>query len=155
MELTDYEVTATTATDASPAELLVAAEPATGATTDGGAVPAAAPPATPHTLSFPVNAKPRATGIGFNKFGDAINLAELPDEDSNVVKAPQGYVEVIAEFDALPILVAAGEIAMVGKLAPSATGAKAMNLLRSGERLSVATEYSAIVERLAQSGGAE
>ena len=62
---------------------------------------------------------------------------------------PRGFIELIAEFDALPILVAGGEIALVGKLAPTAGGARAMILLRSGERLATGTEYKAVVERLA------
>ena len=68
---------------------------------------------------------------------------------------PKGFVELIAEFDALPLLVAASEIALVGKVAPSAGDTKAMVLLRSGERLATGTEYAAIVERLALCVGAD
>ena len=71
------------------------------------------------------------------------------------MKTPRGFVEVIADHDALPILVSASEIALVGKLAPNAGGAKAMILLRSGERLMTGTEYGAVVERLALSVGAD
>ena len=66
---------------------------------------------------------------------------------------PRGFIETITDLDALPILVAASEIALVPKLAPSAVGAKTMILLRSGERLAVGTEYGAIMERLALSVG--
>ena len=62
---------------------------------------------------------------------------------------PRGYLAVIADFDALPVLVAAREIAVVSKLVPSEVGAQTMLLLRSGDRLAVGTEYGAIVQRLA------
>ena len=63
--------------------------------------------------------------------------------------APPGFIETVADIDALPILVAAGEIMLISKLAPSAGDAKTMILLRSGERLTIATEYNQIVHRLA------
>ena len=63
--------------------------------------------------------------------------------------APTGFIETVADIDALPILVAADYIAVISKLAPSAGGAKTMTLLRGGERLAVGTEYNQFVQRLA------
>ena len=64
---------------------------------------------------------------------------------------PRGFVAVIADHDALPVLIATGEIAVVSRLTPSEGGAKTAILLRGGERLMVGTEYGALVERLALS----
>ena len=69
--------------------------------------------------------------------------------------APGGFIEVIGEFDALPGLVAVGEIAVVSKAAPTAGDARTMILLKGGERLAVATEYDAVVARIAQGVGAD
>ena len=69
--------------------------------------------------------------------------------------APRGFIEVIADHDALPVLVAAREVAVVTRLPATESGAKTMILLRSGERLAVATEYQSIVDRLALSVGTE
>ena len=67
---------------------------------------------------------------------------------------PRGFLAVITDYDALPLLVAVSEIAVVQRMPPSElSGAKASILLRSGERLMVGTEYGAIVERLALSVG--
>lgn len=62
---------------------------------------------------------------------------------------PKGYLAVIADFDALPVLIAVGEIALVSKLVPTEVGAKTAIILKGGYRLLVGTEYGAIVERLA------
>ena len=72
-------------------------------------------------------------------------------------KRPAGYVETITAEDAnsLPVLVAAGEIALVSELPANEGGAKTMILLRSGEKLAVGSDYQAIVDRLALSVGTE
>ena len=62
---------------------------------------------------------------------------------------PRGFLPVIADHDALPILIAADEIAMISKLVPSESGGKTVIVLRGGLRLMTGTEYGAIVERLA------
>ena len=69
--------------------------------------------------------------------------------------ATAGFIEAIAEYDALPVLLAVGAIAVVTKAVPTAGDAKAVILLRSGERVAVATEYDAVVARIAQSVGAD
>ena len=66
---------------------------------------------------------------------------------------PQGFLAVIAEYDALPVLIAVSEIAVISKLVPTYGDAKTSILLASGERIRVGTEYASIVQRLAQSVG--
>ena len=66
------------------------------------------------------------------------------------MNTPNGYLATVTAFDALPVLIASGEIAMVTKLEPSESGAKTMLLLRSGERVMTGTEYQAIADRLAE-----
>ena len=68
---------------------------------------------------------------------------------------PRGFLAVITDYDALPVLVAVSEIAVVSRMPPSEGGAKTAILLRGGERLMVGTEYGAIVERLALSVGTD
>ena len=62
---------------------------------------------------------------------------------------PKGFLAAITDFDALPVLIAAGEIAMISKLTPSESGGKTVITMRGGLRLMTGTEYGAIVERLA------
>ena len=69
--------------------------------------------------------------------------------------APRGFIEVVSDYDALPGLVAIDAIAVVSKATPTAGDAKAVILLKGGERLAVATAYDAIVARIAQSVGAD
>ena len=69
--------------------------------------------------------------------------------------APKGFIALIADFDALPILIASGEIAVVTRLPATEGAAKAMLLLRSGERLMVGSDYQSIVDRLYLSVGTE
>ena len=72
------------------------------------------------------------------------------------MKEPRGFLAVITDYDALPILIAISEIAVVSRLPPSElSGAKASILLRAGERLLVGTGYATIVERLALSVGTD
>ena len=66
---------------------------------------------------------------------------------------PKGYVETITDVDALPVLIAIGEVALVSKLQPSEVGAKTLIVLRSGERVMVGTSYDAVVERLNEERG--
>ena len=68
---------------------------------------------------------------------------------------PRGFLEVIAGIDQRPCLVAVGEVALVSKLAPGNRDEKTLILMRFGERVTVATEYEAIVDRLALSVGTE
>ena len=55
--------------------------------------------------------------------------------------APRGFIEVVSDYDALPGLVAIDAIAVVSKATPTAGDAKAVILLKGGERLAVATAY--------------
>lgn len=71
------------------------------------------------------------------------------------MSTPDGFIAVIADRDALPVLIATREIAVVSKLVPNEHGAKSAILLRDGYRLLVGTEYQAIAERLAASVGEE
>ena len=71
------------------------------------------------------------------------------------MKTPGGFIEAITDFDALPMLLAISEIAVVTKAVPTAGDARAVILLRSGERLAVASEYDAVVARIAQGVGAD
>ena len=68
---------------------------------------------------------------------------------------PRGFLAVIADYDALPVLIAVSEIATVTKLPPAENGAKTVIVLRGGYRLMVGTEYGSIAERLALSVGAD
>ena len=71
------------------------------------------------------------------------------------MSAPKGFLAVIADYDALPVLIAISEIALVTKLTPSENGAKTAIVLRGGYRLMAGSEYGAIVERLALSVGTD
>ena len=69
--------------------------------------------------------------------------------------APAGFIEVIADYDALPMLIATGAIAVISRLPPTASDAKSAILLMTGERLAVGTEYDKIVARIAQDVGTD
>ena len=112
-----------------------------------GPVVVAEPSATPPRLRGPAShrhwLRPARPSVPVRRKGDG------------AVRTPEGFIAVITDHDALPVLIAAGEIAVISKLAPQEVGAKAAILLKGGYRLMVGTEYSAIAERLAASVGTD
>ena len=81
LELTDYEVTGATEFEHESNDVLAAVSKAPDAAEGSGVV--ARPSATP-SVSFHVNEEPPARGIGYRADGLAVNLADLPEEDTTL-----------------------------------------------------------------------